>query len=254
LLAELDQLRKINEELKYRLNQYNNKELNYNSQLAEINELKERMNKLSDEKAYEMKLNEESIQRKIDEKENFLKQKYLKKEEQLKEELISEVSGFQKDLEKSKQEIERYRKENLNLQEKVESLETLMANKEHNTKKLLEHKDQEYEKILHLYKQSQNEKNHIELHTNEKTTEYINNYNSMQDILKTLEKECEDKDKIINNLNDEIQNYKQSLGDIDLNFNEIKSQFERREKINEMLKNENMVLYRLNIGNRKGVQ
>ena len=241
MLAEIDQLRKINEELKYRLNQYNLKELNYNSQLAEINELKDRINKLSDEKALELKLNEESIQKKIDEKENFLRQKYLKKEEQLKEELISEVSGFQKDIERSKQDNERYRKENFNLQEKLESLESLMANKEQNMKKLLEHKDQEYEKILLLYKQSQNEKNNIEINTNEKTTEYINNYNSMQDILKTLEKECEDKDKIINNLNEEIQNYKQSLADIDLNFNEIKSQFERREKINEMLKNENMV-------------
>jgi chromosome segregation ATPase len=241
LLAEIDQLRKINEELKYRLNQYNLKELNYNSQLAEINELKDRINKLSDEKALELKLNEESIQKKIDEKENFLRQKYLKKEEQLKEELLSEVSGFQKEIERWKQDIERYRKENLSLQEKLESLESLMANKEQNTKKLLEHKDHEYEKILHLYKQSQNEKNNIEIHTNEKTTEYINNYNSMQDILKTLEKECEEKDKIINNLNEEIQNYKQSLTDIDLNFNEIKSQFERREKINEMLKNENMV-------------
>jgi hypothetical protein len=241
LLAEIDQLRKINEELKYRLNQYNLKELNFNSQLAEINELKDRINKLSDEKALELKLNEDSIQKKIDEKENFLRQKYVKKEEQLKEELLSEVSGFQKDIERSKQDNERYRKENFNLQEKLESLESLMANKEQNMKKLLEHKDQEYEKILLLYKQSQNEKNNIEINTNEKTTEYINNYNSMQDILKTLEKECEDKDKIINNLNEEIQNYKQSLADIDLNFNEIKSQFERREKINEMLKNENMV-------------
>ncbi len=241
MLAEIDQLRKINEELKYRLNQYNLKELNFNSQLAEINELKDRINKLSDEKALELKLNEDSIQKKIDEKENFLRQKYVKKEEQLKEELLSEVSGFQKDIERSKQDNERYRKENFNLQEKLESLESLMANKEQNMKKLLEHKDQEYEKILLLYKQSQNEKNNIEINTNEKTTEYINNYNSMQDILKTLEKECEDKDKIINNLNEEIQNYKQSLADIDLNFNEIKSQFERREKINEMLKNENMV-------------
>lgn len=237
----MDQLRNINEELKYRLNQFNHKELNYNNQLAEINELKERINKFSDEKAYELKLNEENIQKRLEDKENLLKQKYQKKEEQLKEELLREVTSFQKDIEKSKQDIERYKKENINLQEKLENLEGLMANKDQNSKKLFEHKDQEYEKLLHLYKQSQNEKNSFEIQTNEKTTEYINNYNSMQDILKTLEKECEDKDRIIKNLNEEIQNYKQSLSDIDLNFNEIKGQFERREKINEMLKNENMV-------------
>ena len=64
----------------------------------------------------------------------------------------------------------------------------------------------------------------------------------MQEILRNLEKESEEKDCLIKQMNEEIQNYKQSLSDIDVNFSEIKLQFERREKVTEMLKNENMVL------------
>ena len=216
--------------------------MNYNNQLVEINELKDKINKYADEKMSEFKLNEENARKILEEKENNIRQKFMKKEEELKAQLLNEVSNFQREIEKSKIDLEKSKRENKDLQDKLENLECLITNKENNYKKLSDYKDQENEKLLNMYKQVQNEKNNYEIQTNEKTTEYLNNYNNMQEILRNLEKESEEKDCLIKQMNEEIQNYKQSLSDIDVNFSEIKLQFERREKVTEMLKNENMVL------------
>ena len=232
----------MNEELKARINQLTQKEMNYNNQLVEINELKDKINKYADEKMSEFKLNEENARKILEEKENNIRQKFMKKEEELKAQLLNEVSNFQREIEKSKIDLEKSKRENKDLQDKLENLECLITNKENNYKKLSDYKDQENEKLLNMYKQVQNEKNNYEIQTNEKTTEYLNNYNNMQEILRNLEKESEEKDCLIKQMNEEIQNYKQSLSDIDVNFSEIKLQFERREKVTEMLKNENMVL------------
>ena len=217
----------MNEELKARINQLTQKD---------------KINKYADEKMSEFKLNEENARKILEEKENNIRQKFMKKEEELKAQLLNEVSNFQREIEKSKIDLEKSKRENKDLQDKLENLECLITNKENNYKKLSDYKDQENEKLLNMYKQVQNEKNNYEIQTNEKTTEYLNNYNNMQEILRNLEKESEEKDCLIKQMNEEIQNYKQSLSDIDVNFSEIKLQFERREKVTEMLKNENMVL------------
>ena len=90
----------MNEELKARINQLTQKEMNYNNQLVEINELKDKINKYADEKMSEFKLNEENARKILEEKENNIRQKFMKKEEELKAQLLNEVSNFQREIEK----------------------------------------------------------------------------------------------------------------------------------------------------------
>ena len=129
------------------------------------------MNKYSDEKMNEFRFTEENNRKSLEEKDTILKQKYHKKEEQLKTDLLNEVASFQNDIEKSKFEIEKIKRENKELQDKIDKLENLIANKENNYKKLREGNDKEFEKLLISYKELQNEKNNFEVKTNEKTNE-----------------------------------------------------------------------------------
>jgi chromosome segregation ATPase len=187
---------------------------------------------------------EENLKKRYEENEAQLKQKIKSREEELKSEFLKGITSSNNECEKTLVEIEKIKLEKKTLEQKIDSFENIIHEKEMDFKRALDQKDREYEKLFRNLKELQRDIREVEF-TYKQKIEEIKSKN------KNLEIE-ESESKKMNEINEkQIQQFKNELMETNLYLEDCMSSLKEteitlnnKESVIKTLKNENSELVR----------
>jgi chromosome segregation ATPase len=246
-----ENLRVENSTIKIKLDDYKNKieqltqkENVLNTTIEELKSKLSRKDVESEKLECEYSKKEENLKKRYEDNETNLKQKIKSREEELKSEFLKGITSTNSECEKTLVEIEKIKLEKKTLEQKIDSFENIIHEKEIDFKRSLDHKDREYEKLFRNLKELQRDIKEVEFTYKQKIEEIkTKNKNLEYDELET---------KKLNEINEkQIQQFKNELMETNLYLEDCMSSLKEteitlnnKESVIKTLKNENCELLR----------
>lgn len=237
--TENENLKKFVNELKEKIRESSEKEKSTQLKLNELLAFKSNCESTMDEQKLNLVQKEDRYRAKFEEKERQIVQKHKEREESLKAEYIKEISQIYNDIETYRIENEKLKIELKNVNKKVDESDNIIHDKEGEFKRITDSKDKEYEKLQRTLKELQREIHDLELKYNDKTQEFANKYKNFDEIENKLYNISQNKDRKIKESDDEMNNLKNFIFDIQANIKEHEIRSENKDKMIEQLKNLN---------------
>ncbi len=204
--------------------------------IQELKNARSAYDKIYEETKYELLKKEEKLRIKFEEKEKELRQKLKDKEDLLKEEYLQEIKSLTIKIDEIKTENDRIKFENIDLKGIIDDFENAKHEYEIEFKREILLRENDLEKLQKKIREMHSDIEELESKISEKANDHtVWLRNSEQNESKYIY-QINTKDRKIKVLEDEIENLKSLVFDLQNNCRENELKAENRQKIIEQLK------------------
>jgi len=147
LNEEIANLTQIIEELKFKLNEYSERNAEKDNLIQEVKNSRNSYDKIFEESKYELLKKEEKLRIKFEEKEKELKHKLKEKDENLKQDYLDEIKNLTKKMDEIKSENDKLKFENIDLRAAIDDCENAKHETEIEFKRINLLRENDFEKL-----------------------------------------------------------------------------------------------------------
>lgn len=245
LNEEINNLKIINEELKEKINEMSQRDLEKDNIIAELKNARENYGNMYEDQKLDLLKKEEKLRNKLEEKEKELKQKLKEKEEILKEEYIEEIKNLNRHMENIKSENDKLKFDIMDLRTLIDDYENSKHERELEFKREILLRDNEYEKQQKIIKELKSEVEFLEEKISEKANDFSmkirnteQNENKYIQQMNLKDKKIKENEEEINNLKNLILDLQSIERDLEIKLENKNNQMEQMKFKNEEKDNE----------------
>ena len=227
---EIANLNQAIEDLGSKLNDYSQRDVEKDNVIQELKNSRNSNDKIFEGTKYELLKKEEKLRIKFEEKEKELKQKLKEKEEKLKEDFLTDIKNLTKKIDEIKNEKDKLKFENIDIRAVIDDYENDKHEREIEFKRINLLRENDFEKLQKKDQEMHSEIEELESKLAEKANDFNSKIRNSEQNEGKFICQLNSKDKKIKQLEDEIENLKNLVIDLQNVFRENELNAENKQK------------------------